>query len=179
MQKIILIILMIILLSGGIYSYIKCEESRFNAGINNQQAMKGYIQYVTKPPLEFKGPTYEVSSPRLIIRITLSDSIVHINKLLWVEIELEGQMAYKLGLVRVTILNSNAEKVYDVYMMLPHRTIAPNSEIPSKEAYIFVWRASKNPSGEVEVTPGEYIIIVKACIEGEELTVEGGFTVIE
>ncbi|RLG61997.1 hypothetical protein DRN84_02690 [Candidatus Geothermarchaeota archaeon] len=151
----------------------------FKMDICDQRAMKGYIQYATKPPIEFKGPTYEASSPKLIIRITLSDSIVHINKLLWVEIELEGQMAYKLGLLRVAILNSNAEKVYDVYMMFPHRTIAPNSEIPSKEVYTFVWRASKNPSGEVEVTPGKYFIIVKANIEGKELTVKGEFTIVE
>jgi len=144
----------------------------------SSQTMEGRVESVAKPPLRFRGPTYTAEVRGLKIVATLSSPSVRVGGTLWIKVSLTGKKAGSVNSLRVIIVNSEGWKVYDVYTWLPHGTATPGTQGTQGETYNIAWRATKHPSANVEVTPGNYTIIMKAMVNGEEVVVKGTAEVV-
>lgn len=182
-------VILLALLVGGVYGYTwysnnnsNYEPSNETSGVNVQttpQHVEGRIKNITKPPTEFYGPTFTEEIPELKINVTLSNSSVKIGETLWMKVRLLGKNVYNIKLLRMSVMNSEGQKVYDVYVWLPHRTLTPGTKIPQEVTYYIVWKASKHPSANIEITPGNYIFIIKASVNGKEVIVKGIIKVVK
>jgi hypothetical protein len=117
-------------------------------------------QIITFISVEFSGPTYTNSSEGLRLEAAFSNSSVNIGETLWIRVNLTGPDAWNADLARFTVTNSNGEKVYDICMWLPHRTLAIGENPPQEYAFTLEWEAKMNPSLNIEVTPGSYSFIL-------------------
>lgn len=172
----------------GVYAYTQFNNSSSNykplyetnkAGTQNtSQPVKGHMENVTKPVSEFRGPTFTGEVSGLKIIITLSNSSVRVGETLWIRVKLIGKDAHNIELLKMSIMNSKGQKVYDAYVWLPHRALAPGAKAPQEETYNIAWKASKHPSANVEITPGNYTFIIKATVSGKEAVVRGVITVV-
>ncbi len=97
------------------------------------QPLRGHIEDITEPPLKFCGPTFTEEIPELKITVTLSNSSVRVGETLWMKVELIGGKACSVKLLRLSLANSKGQKVYDTYVWLPHRTLAPGILAPGEE----------------------------------------------
>jgi len=181
-------VILLALLVGGVYGYTWYSNNDSNnplsgtSSTNTQttsQSLKGHVESITKPPSEFSGPTYTREIPELKIIVTLSNSSVKIGETLWMKISLIGENAYSVKKLRINIMNSEGQKVYDTYVWLHHRTLTPGNETPHEETYNIAWKATNHPSANIDITPGNYTIIIKTNINGEEVTVKGIVEVVE
>lgn len=180
--------MLLVFLIGGIYGYTQYVNSSSNykplyatSTVGTQttsQPVKGHIKNITKPPIEFHGPTFTGEVPELKIIVTLSSSSVKVDGMLWMKVKLIGEKAYDVRLLRMTITNSKGQEVYDVYVWLPHRTLTPGAKVPQEETYNIAWKASKHPSANIEVTPGNYRFTIKATVGGKEVIVKGTVKVV-
>ena len=182
-------VILLALLVGGVYGYTWYSNSNSNykplyetSGVNVQtvpQHVEGHIENITKPPSKFHGPTSTEEIPELKINVTLSNSSVKIGETLWMKVRLLGKNAYNVKLLRVSIMNSEGQKVYDVYVWLPRRTLTPRTKVPQEVTYNIIWKASKHPSANIEITPGNYTFIIKANANGKEVIVKGIIKVVK
>ena len=172
----------LILLSGGIYCCTQYRnpghKSTLETGIVNVQTTFQPVKGHTGSPPEFRDLSFTGGMPELKIVVTLSNSNVKIGETLWMKVKLIGERVYDIELLRMTIMNSKGQKVYDTYMWLPHRTLTPGSKVPREEIYNFMWKTSKHPSANVEVTPGDYTFLIKATVNGKDAIVNGTIRVI-
>ena len=173
----VLILITTIILIGGLLTYIHYNQKTFL--VNTTQISKGDIEYITKPPSEFYGPTYIGKIPGLKIIVTLSNSSVKMCETLWMKVKLIGEKAYSVRLLRMTVMNSKGQKVYDTYIWLPHRTLTPGTGTFQEKVYNFAWKASKHPSANIDVLPGNYTFIIKAIVDEREIYVKGSIKVVE
>ena len=88
---------------------------------------------------------------------------------------LMGEEAFNVGLLRLTIVNSNGQKVYDAYVWLPHTTLTPGVKVPQEQTYNICWTASISPTANVTVMPGNYTFIMEA----NNVTVKGTIEVVK
>ena len=95
------------------------------------------------------------------------------------KVGLLGKNAYNVKLLRMSVMNSEGQKVYDVYVWLPRRTLTPRTKVPQEVTYYIVWKALKHPSANIEITPGNYIFIIKASVNGKEVIVKGIIKVVK
>lgn len=131
-------------------------------------------EVITIVSAEFNGPRFTGSLEGLRLEVVLSSSSVKIGETLQMRVNLTGPKAWNVGLLRFAMANSNGEKVYDVYVAMPHRTLAVGEEYPQEYVFYLDWEAKKSPTaGDVEVTPGLYSFIVTLEVEGKELEVRG------
>ena len=200
------VIVLLVLLVGGICGYIQYSNSVsgyeasyevsavntatvssavahavVSATVSTQtkpQTMMGHVENVVKPPLKFRGPTFTAGMPGLKIVATLSNSSVKVGETLWIKVRLIGEKACSVKLLRVIIMNSKGQKVYDVYTWLPHTTVALGTQGSQEEIYNIAWRASEHPSANVEVTPGNYTVIIKTTVDKKEIAVKGNIKVM-
>jgi len=182
---IFIIIMLLVLLVGGVYGYTWYSNSGSLHETNTvgtqtiSQPLRGHIENITEPPLKFRGPTSTGEIPGLKITVTLSNSSVRVGETLWMKVKLIGGKAYSVKLLGLSIANSKGQKVYDTYVWLPHRTLAPGAKVPREETYNIAWRALRHPSANIDVAPGNYTFIVKASLNGKEVIVKGLVEVVK
>lgn len=196
MRSRVLTIVLLALLAGGVYGYVQLinsgnssYETPYGVSTSNTtavstaanatvSAMEGHVGDIAKPPPRFRGPTFTTEVQGLKIVATLSNPSVRVGGTLWIRVSLAGEKASCVNSLRVIIVNSKGQKVYDVHTWLPHGTVTPGTQGSQGETYNIVWKASKHPSANVEVTPGNYTLIMKAVVNGEEATVKGTIEVV-
>lgn len=206
MRSRVLTIVLLALLAGGVYGYVQLinsgnssYETPYGVSTSNttavstaanatvsakastqtaSQTMEGRVGDIAKPSPRFRGPTFTTEVQGLKIVATLSNPSVRVGGTLWIRVSLTGEKASCVNSLRVIIVNSEGQKVYDVHTWLPHGTVTPGTQGSQGETYNIVWKASKHPSANVEVTPGNYTLIMKAVVNGEEATVKGTIKVV-
>lgn len=186
MRLLISAIISLALLIGGVYGYTWYSgpdyKSPYEAKTSTQtssQPVRGYMGNITSPPSDFHGPTFSGGVEELRIVATLSNSSVKIGDTLWIRVRLIGENAHSTSLLRMIIMSPEGLKVYDTYIWLPHRTLAPGVKIPDEETYNIAWKASKHPSANVEIAPGNYTFIIKTSIGEKEVILKGFICVVE
>jgi len=175
----ILIILAVSILGAYSYMYSNSSNRSYSeATATDSQTLKGYVETIVEPPSKFYGPTFTEEAPGLKVIATLSNSSVRVGETLWINVKFVGEKACSIILARITVTNSRGQKVHDVYVWLPHRTLAPGAERLQEESYMFTWKTSKDPSANVEVTPDDYTFLIKVKVDENEVTVKGTVKVV-
>ncbi len=142
--------------------------------ISGNKTINGENRTITVAPAEFNGPRFTSSLESLGVNVFLSSSSVKTGETLRMRINLTGPKAWNVSLARFTVANSNEEKVYDVCIWLPHRTLATGENPPQDYVFYLEWEAKRSPTaGNVEVSPGLYSFTIMFEVEDKELAVRG------
>jgi hypothetical protein len=177
----ILIILAVSIL--GVYSYM-CSNSSYSSSLETttiyiHTSGGGVKVNVTtaERPSTFYGPelTGEVSGLKVVA--TLSNSSVRVGEILWIKVDCVGEKAYYVGEVMLTVINLKGEKVYAIVNVHPHATIGPGFTPPQEGVRELSWTAIKDPYFNVDVTPGNYKIVIEFNVSGEKIVLNGTVTV--
>lgn len=143
-------------------------------GVGIALSLKRFNQSFTVGSAELNCPRFASSLEGLRVDVVLSSSSVKTGETLQMRVNLTGPKAWNVNLARFTVANSHGEKVYDVYIWLPHRTLDTGEDPPQDYVFYLEWEAKRNPTaGKVEVSPGLYSFALAFEVEGKELNVRG------
>jgi len=88
-----------------------------------------------------------------------------------------GEKAYYVGEVMLTVINLKGEKVYAIVNVHPHVTIGPGFTPSQEDVRELSWTAIKDPYFNVDVTPGNYKIVIEVNVSGEKIVLNETVTV--